>query len=66
MEDYNPKSKSYIIREAENIVKSYIEKREFSDIKKYMLLKQKYERLKIISISMLLATCLLIILRIIG
>ncbi len=45
----NPKSESYIIREAENIIEEYIKNREESY--EYGL-KEKYERLKILSIAL--------------
>ena len=51
MQNKNSKSKSYIIREAESIIEKYIEYREISDIKKYYNLKEKYERLKILTIA---------------
>lgn len=46
----DPKSKSYIIKEAESVIDSYLKnkKKEFSDLN----YKEKYERLKIISIAM--------------
>lgn len=45
----NPKSESYIIKEAENVIENYLKTREN---KKNNLLKEKYERLKITSIAM--------------
>ena len=45
----NPKSESYIIKEAENVIENYLKKREN---KENNLLKEKYERLKITSIAM--------------
>ena len=41
MQNKNSKSKSYIVREAENIIDKYIDNREMSDIKKYYDLKEK-------------------------
>ena len=49
MQNKNSKSKSYIVREAENIIDKYIDNREMSDIKKYYDLKEKYDRLKILT-----------------
>ena len=45
----NPKSESYIIKEAENVIENYLKTREN---KENNLLKKKYERLKITSIAM--------------
>ena len=45
----NPKSESYIIKEAENVIENYLKTREN---KENNLLKEKYERLKIRSIAM--------------
>lgn len=45
----NPKSESYIIKEAENIIEEYIKNRE--EGYSYQL-KEKYERLKILSIAL--------------
>lgn len=45
----NPKSESYIIKEAENVIENYLKTREN---KGNNLLKEKYERLKITSIAM--------------
>lgn len=45
----NPKSESYIIKEAENIIEEYIKNRE----ERYKCqFKEKYERLKILSIAL--------------
>ena len=52
MQNKNSKSKSYIVREAENIIDKYIDNREMSDIKKYYDLKEKYDRLKTLTVSM--------------
>ena len=54
MQNKNSKSKGYIVREAENIIDKYIDDRELRDIKKYCDLKEKYERLKILTIAMLI------------
>ena len=51
MNNKNSKSESYIVREAENIIKKYLEDREMGDIKKYYNLKEKYERLQILTIA---------------
>ena len=45
----NPKSESYIIKEAENVIENYLKTREN---KENNLLKEKYKRLKITSIAM--------------
>lgn len=52
MDKKNSKSNNYVIREAENIIENYLRDRELSDIKRYYLLKQKYERLKILTIAL--------------
>ena len=52
MQNKNSKSKSYIVREAENIIDKYIDNREMCDIKKYYDLKEKYDRLKILTTEM--------------
>lgn len=51
MQNKNSKSKSYIVREAENIIEKYVEDREMRDIQKYYKLKDKYERLQILTIA---------------
>ena len=45
----NPKSESYIIKEAENIIEEYLKNREENDV---WYFKEKYERLKILSIAL--------------
>lgn len=57
MDNKNSKSDSYVVREAENIIENYLRDREMSDIRNYYQLKQKYERLKILTIAMFI-TCL--------
>jgi len=54
MQNKNSKSESYIVREAENIIEKYLNNRELSNIKHYYKLKQKYEKLKILTIMTLL------------
>ena len=54
MDSKNSKSESYVIREAENIIDNYLRDRELCDIKNYYILKEKYERLKIWAISLLI------------
>jgi len=56
MDNKNSKSDSYVVREAENIIENYLRDRELSDIKNYYHLKEKYERLKILTIAMFI-TC---------
>lgn len=43
----NPKSESYIIKEAENVIEEYVKNRKESVLIDY---KEKYERLKILSV----------------
>lgn len=57
MDNNNSKSDSYIVREAENVIENYLRDRELCDIKNYYQLRQKYERLKILTIAMII-TCL--------
>lgn len=47
----NQKSESYIIKEAENVIENYLKTREN---KENNLLKEKYERLKITIIAMVI------------
>jgi len=49
MKNNNSKSESYIVRQAEGIIDKYLEARELSKVKKYYRLKEKYERLKILT-----------------
>ena len=44
-----PQSESYIIKEAESIIEAYVRQREENEVHKY---REKYERLKILSIAM--------------
>ena len=52
MDNKNSKSNGYVVREAENIIENYLRDREIGDIKKYYDLKEKYDRLKILSVAM--------------
>lgn len=52
MDNKNSKSDSYVVREAENIIENYLRDRELSDIKNYYQLREKYERLKILTVAM--------------
>ena len=52
MNNKNSKSESYIVREAENIIEKYLNDREMCDIKNYYHLREKYERLKILTVAM--------------
>lgn len=65
MKNRNSKSKSYIVREAENIIEKYLTDREFSDIKRYYDLKEKYERLKILTIVISIISAITMLLNII-
>lgn len=62
MKNKNSKSKSYIVREAENIIEKYIENREMKDIQKYYKLKEKYERLKILTFAVFVTSSIGILL----
>ncbi len=65
MQNKNSKSKSYIVREAENIIDKYIDNREMSDIKKYYDLKEKYDRLRILTTVMFITFSISILINII-
>lgn len=54
MDNKNSKSESYVVRQAENIIEEYLRDRELCDISNYYKLQEKYERLKILSIAMII------------
>ncbi len=54
MKNKNSKSESYIVREAENIIEKYLTNRELGNLKKYYQLKEKYEKLRILTTISLL------------
>jgi len=54
MKNKNSKSESYIVREAENIIERYLSNRELGNVKKYYQLKEKYEKLRILTAVSLL------------
>ena len=56
MHNKNSKSESYIVKQAENIIENYLRDREICDIKNYYYLKEKYERLKILTVAMFITT----------
>ena len=56
MNNKNSKSESHIVKEAENIIDNYLRDREICDIKNYYNLKEKYERLKILTVAMFITT----------
>lgn len=58
VDNKNYKPNSFAVREAENIIENYLRDREMSDISNYYQLRQKYERLKILTIAMFI-TCLI-------
>ena len=58
MKNKNSKSESYIVREAENIIENYLRDREICDINNYYNLKEKYDRLKILTIAMFITCCI--------
>lgn len=51
MKNKNSKSESYIVREAEGIIEKYLINRELGNIKKYYQLKEKYEKLRVLTIA---------------
>lgn len=65
MESKNSKSGSYVIREAESIIENYLRNKELSDLKKYYQLKEKYDRLKILSIAVMITSSIGILLSVI-
>jgi len=65
MQNKNSKSKNHIVREAENIIEKYLNDREMSDIKKYYDLKERYERLKILTIAIFITFSISVLLNII-
>lgn len=64
MQNKNSKSESKVVREAENIIKRYLEGREYSNIKKYYKLKEKYEKLRILTITTIITTITTVLLSI--
>ena len=50
MQNKNSKSDGYIVRKAENIIEDYLNNRELSNINKYYQLKEKYEKLRIVTL----------------
>lgn len=58
MHNKNSKSESHIVKQAENIIDNYLRDREVCDIKNYYNLKEKYERLKILTVAMFITTLL--------
>lgn len=65
MDNKNSKSESYVVKEAENIIENYLRDREMSDIKNYYQLQEKYNRLKILTVAIIVAYNIGIILNII-
>lgn len=65
MKNKNSKSESYIVKEAENIIDTYLSKRELGDIENYNKLKRKYKKLKIIIITIAIANCISMLINII-
>lgn len=62
MNNKNSKSNSYIVREAELVIENYLKNREKGNIESYQILKQKYERLKILAIAIFFTSTLGILL----
>ena len=62
MDNKNSKSESYAVREAENIIENYLKDREMCAIQKDHHLKEKYERLKILTIASLISGSILMLL----
>ena len=56
MDNKNSKSDSHVVRQAENIIENYLRDREISDIRNYYQLKEKYDRLKVLTVGLFI-TC---------
>ena len=65
MDNKNSKSESYIVREAENIINNYLKDRQMCDINNYYHLKEKYNRLKILTIAIFITTAIGLLLHVI-
>ena len=61
----SPKSESYIIKEAQNVIEEYIKRKQEIKSNKINIWKEKYERLKILTIAMFTAQSILILLNLI-
>ena len=61
----SPKSESYIIKEAQNVIEEYIKRKQEIKSNKTNIWKEKYERLKILTIAMFTAQSILILLNLI-
>lgn len=61
----SPKSESYIIKEAKNVIEEYIKRKQEYESNNINIWKEKYERLKILTIAMFIAQSILIVLNLI-
>lgn len=60
----SPKSESYIIKEAQNIIEDYVKRKEENDGENEIW-KEKYERLKVLTIGIAIAQSIMILVNII-
>lgn len=61
----SPKSESYIIKEAQNVINEYVKRKEESK-DETKVLKEKYERLKILTIGIIIAQSIMLLINIIS
>lgn len=61
----SPKSESYIIKEAQNVINEYV-KRKKDNKDEIVILKEKYERLKILTIGVIMAQAIILLINIIS
>ncbi len=60
----SPKSESYIIKEAQNVIEDYVKRKEENDGENEIW-KEKYERLKVLTIGIAIAQSIMILVNII-
>ena len=65
MYNKNSKSNSNVVKEAEQIIENYINKRKIQKINKNINIEEKYERLKILCIALCITFCIGVLLNII-
>ena len=61
----SPKSESYIMKEAQNLINEYVKRKEESK-DETKVLKEKYERLKILTIGIIIAQSIMLLINIIS
>lgn len=60
----SPKSESYIIKEAQNVIEDYVKRKEENDVENEIW-KEKYERLKVLTIGIGIAQSIIILVNLI-